>query len=88
MIKTSVNRHAKLGYGVQLSFQITQNERDKELIGSLVSYLGCGRLVVNEKHNGSKVNFNVTKFSDIQEKIISFFINYPILGVKSLDFED
>ena len=88
MIKTSVNRNAKLGYGIQLCFQITQNERDKELIGSLVSYLGCGRLVVNEKHNGSKVNFNVTKFSDIQEKIISFFINYPILGVKSLDFED
>ena len=66
MVKTSVNRNAKLGYGVQLCFQITQNERDKELIRSLVSYLGCGRLVVNEKHNGSKVNFNVTKFSDIQ----------------------
>lgn len=66
MIKTSVNQKAKLGYGVQLSFQVTQNERDIELIRSLVSYLGCGRLVVNEKHNGSKVNFNVTKFSDIQ----------------------
>ncbi len=88
MIKTSVNRNAKLGYGVQLSFQITQNERDIELIRSLVSYLGCGRLVVNEKHNGSKVNFNVTKFSDIQELIIPFFLKHKILGVKFLDFED
>ena len=88
MIKTSVNRNAKLGYGVQLSFQVTQNERDIELIRSLVSYLGCGRLVVNEKHNGSKVNFNVTKFSDIQELIIPFFLKHKILGVKFLDFED
>ena len=32
MVKTSVNRNAKLGYGVQLSFQITQNERDIELL--------------------------------------------------------
>lgn len=88
MVKTSVNRNAKLGYGVQLSFQITQNNRDVELIRSLVSYFGCGRLVVNEKHNGTKVNFNVTKFSDIQELIIPFFLNHKILGVKSLDFED
>lgn len=88
MIKTSVNRNAKLGYGVQLSFQITQNERDIELIRSLVPYLGCGRLVVNEKHNGTKVNFNVTKFSDIQELIIPFFLKHKILGVKFLDFED
>ena len=88
MIKTSVNRNSKLGYGVQLSFQITQNERDIELIRSLVSYLGCGRLVVSEKHNGSKVNFNVTKFSDIQELIIPFFLKHKILGVKFLDFED
>ena len=88
MIKTSVNQNAKLGYGVQLSFQITQNNRDVELIRSLVSYFGCGRLVVNEKHNGTKVNFNVTNFSDIQELIIPFVLNHKILGVKSLDFED
>ena len=88
MIKTSVKRNSKLGYGVQLSFQITQNDRDVELIKSLVSYFRCGRLVVNEKHNGSKVNFNVTKFSDIQELIIPFFLKHKILGVKFLDFED
>jgi hypothetical protein len=30
----------------------------------------------------------VRKSSDIQEKIIPFFKNYPIQGVKSLDFKD
>ena len=30
----------------------------------------------------------ITKFSDITNTIIPFFNLYPILGVKSLDFED
>jgi hypothetical protein len=34
------------------------------------------------------MDFKVTKFSDITEIIIPFFINNPILGVKSLDFKD
>ena len=34
------------------------------------------------------MDFKVTKFSDITEIIISFFINNPILGVKSWDFKD
>ena len=34
------------------------------------------------------MDFKVTKFSDITETIIPFFINNPILGVKSLDFKD
>ena len=34
------------------------------------------------------MDFKVTKFSDITEIIIPFFINNPILGIKSLDFKD
>ena len=34
------------------------------------------------------MDFKVTKFSDITEIIIPFFINNRILGVKSLDFKD
>ena len=34
------------------------------------------------------MDFKVTKFSDIISIIIPFFINNPILGVKSLDFKD
>lgn len=32
----------KLGFQVYLKFQITQHNRDKELLKSLVGYLGCG----------------------------------------------
>jgi hypothetical protein len=34
------------------------------------------------------VIFKVTSYSDISEKIIPFFNKYPVLGVKSKDFED
>jgi len=35
-----------------------------------------------------KIYFKVTKFSVLNEIIIPFFIKNPILGVKSLDFND
>ena len=38
--------------------------------------------------NKATVNFRVSKFQDIYEKIIPFFKKYPILGVKALDFAD
>jgi len=42
----------------------------------MVTFFGCGRV---EPHSlGSAVNFVVTKFSDITEKIIPFFDKYPL----------
>ena len=36
---------------------------------------------------GNALDFRVTKMADITEKIIPFFQNYSILGVKALDFD-
>ena len=36
----------------------------------------------------NSANLQITKYSDIVNVIIPFFNNYPILGMKSLDFED
>lgn len=33
-------------------------------------------------------DFNVSKISDLNQKIITFFSKYPIIGVKVKDFED
>ena len=67
-----------------LCFIITQSERDKELMISLIEYLNCGN--INKKSKA--VDFKVTKSKDIEEKIIPFFKKYPIEGVKSKDFSD
>ena len=76
----------KLGKAVKLSFQLTQHSRDDKLLRSLVPYLECG----NYTRRASKPwgEFICTKFSDINLKIIPFFLKYPIQGVKYKDFED
>jgi pentatricopeptide repeat protein len=55
-------------------------------MNSLVTFFGCGR--VEPYYLGSAVNFVVTKFSDITEKIIPFFDKYPLRGSKAKDFSD
>lgn len=52
---------------------------------SLIGYLGCGNI---QRKGDAKVNFVVQKFSDVTEKIIPFFIKYPLIGEKSLNFAD
>lgn len=79
---------SKLGQSVQLVFQITQHTRDENLMNFLISYFDCGYIKVKQSQEFSWVDFTVTKYSDIENKIIPFFINYPIIGVKNLDFQD
>lgn len=74
----------KLGFGVKLVFKLTQHSKDEELMKSLKYYLDCGNI---SKYKEA-CDYKVIKLSDIQEKILPFFKNYPILGVKSQDFED
>lgn len=55
-------------------------------MNSLISYLGCGNIKHDEKY--SWLQLIVTKFSDIDEKIIPIFREYKILGDKFKDFKD
>lgn len=72
----------KLGKTVRLSFQITQNESDKELLTLIILYLKCGTL----KSHGIGKTITVTRFEDIHNIIIPFFQKYPLQGTKNLDF--
>lgn len=75
-----------MGVGVKLVFRITQHIRDESLMKSFILYLGCGK--VYKKTSKDAVDFMVTGFSDITDKIIPFLSQYPILGKKSEDFQD
>jgi len=68
-----------------LIFQINQHVRDKQLIAYIAEYLECGKVY---KHSENAVVYRVSKRSDLTEIIIPFFIKYPILGIKALDFKD
>lgn len=79
-----LSKTRKLGEAVKLEFQLTQHLRDEQLLISFIEYFKCGYVV--KKINA--VEFRVTKFQDINEKIIPFFKKSPIVGVKAKDFED
>lgn len=68
-----------------LVFKIAQHVRYAKLLEEFSKYFNCGYYKFSSKTGGE---FVVTKFDDINKLIIPFFKKYPILGSKSLDFED
>ena len=85
MVKITASQTHSVGFKVQLVFQITQHERDEQLIRILIEYLHCGIIL---KHSENAVVLIVTKFRDIVQKIIPLFQQHPIKGVKYEDFKD
>ena len=73
-----------------LRFSIGQQARDEQLLRSFIDYLNCGKVQkkFNKKYNKEYFEFRVEKFADIDTKIIPFFVKYPIVGQKQLDFQD
>ena len=76
--------------GVSLSFKVSQHLRDELLLRSFISFFGCG--LFNYHHGKSKSAgsgvFIVRKFSDISDKILPFFKDHTVEGVKREDYED
>jgi len=82
LIETSPNY--KLKERVKLEFGLAQHVRDEPLISELIKYMDCGGIYFKRE----VVVFRTTKLLDLTDKIIPFFKKYPILGVKSKDFDD
>jgi hypothetical protein len=70
-----------------LVFSITQHSRDEILFTKFLDLLGCGK-IEKASTRPNEVNFRVSKFSDIRDKIIPFFNKYPLQGIKLRDFID
>lgn len=79
------SRTNNLGSGVKLIFKLTQHIKDEKLLRSLISYFGCGGYY---RVNPEVGDLLVSNFSDLKNKIIPLFKEYPILGIKSQDFQD
>ncbi len=76
----------KIGFRVSLRFRISQHERDTQLMELIINYFLAGRL--EKDFRSSVLNLVISKFSDLNQKIIPFFNQYPIYGIKKLDFLD
>ena len=71
---------------ISLRFTITQHSRDSLLLESFVNYLGCGRCYSDSKRE--EINFIVSVFSDISNKIVPLFNEYPLIGTKKENYLD
>ena len=68
--------NTKIGEAVSLTFQLTQHLRDEPLIIRLADYLGCGRISKNRE----SIYLDVTKFTDLTDKVLPLLQNHPIIG--------
>lgn len=84
MIILRKNNAFREGGRVEVAFALTQHNRDIQLMEYFVVYFGCGQCYTFKKH----AVFRCRSSKDIQEKLLPFFLKYPILGVKSQDLTD
>jgi len=56
------------------------------LLKDIVTYLNCGRYYRSPARNEGQ--YLITVFSDINDKLIPFLNEYPILGAKQYDYLD
>nr|WUR10584.1 LAGLIDADG homing endonuclease [Elmerina hispida] len=75
------------GYSVSLRFEITQSNRDKELLQKFFYIFKKGK-VYEKSDNPNCSCFIISDFKVIYNSVIPFFKNYPLHGVKSLDYKD
>ncbi len=71
---------------VRLTFIVTQHTRDEALLESFVTYFGCGQCYTDK--NKDIISYKCSKFVDIYDKIIPFFVKHRVEGVKFLDYTD
>ena len=71
---------------VSLRFSLTQHIKDEELLKDIVTYLNYGRYYKSPTRDEGQ--YLVTVFSDINDKLIPFLNEYPLLGAKKDDYLD
>ena len=82
----AVNRQAtmKTGYQVLPEFTVVQHERDAQVLHALKAHFGCG--VVRTNH-GDRMAYRVRSAEHLLERIVPFFVKYPLKTRKRVDFE-
>lgn len=85
LVTISKSNQNKVGQITQLTFKISQHNRDKKLLELIGKHLNCGAVYY---HSGNASVFKVSKIEDINNKIIPIFKDHPIIGIKQLDYQD
>ena len=81
----SLEKKALWGLQPGLDFNITQSTNDRILLEAINMYFGNKGGVYDKPNNVSVVAFRNVKI--LKEVIIPFFYKYPLVGIKSYEFE-
>jgi len=79
-----LSRKMNTGWEVRPSFSLAQNEKDKDLVYSLIDFFGCG--YVRPSKRDRMIKYEVRSMKDLQNKIIPHFEKYQLKGKKGNDF--
>lgn len=87
----SPRKDLRLGFEVNLDFQIELRIDDREILERIKETLGCGH--INELHYARyerwqpHVKYRIGKIDDLQNKLIPFLRLYPLQAKKRKNFE-
>jgi LAGLIDADG DNA endonuclease family protein len=82
------NRTAAIGQ-VQPQFVVVQGVSSVNALEVLRDYFGCGRINVNarrDNHREAMYRYIVRRFSDLEDVIVPFFYEHPLLTAKRESF--
>lgn len=77
----------RLGYRVQLNFNVTQHMFNRIVLDLCNHFFGVGQIRVNNKRHAMLI-FRVRDLNDLLTVIIPFFETNRLRGTKDLDFQD
>ena len=80
-----VNPHKEMtaGYQVLPEFTVVQHQRDVQILHALKGHFGCGVVRVN---HGDRMAYRARGITDLNERIVPFFIKHPLKTRKNVDF--
>ena len=77
----------KSGFRVQMHFHIKMQEKDKPLLEKVKNTLQCGKVYFQKEKRANHCQcyrYTVYSQSDVSNKIIPFFLKYPLQSVTKL----
>jgi hypothetical protein len=79
------NPHKEMTAGFQVlpEFTVVQHGRDVQVLHALKSHFRCGVVRVN---HGDWMAYRVRGQQDLNERIVPFFVKYPLKTKKNVDF--
>lgn len=84
------NAGCRLGWQVQHEFSVTQASPSRPALEELLEFFGCGMIIENNRrdnHRHRLMRYAVKRRSDLNDVIIPFFKEHPLMTAKQNDFE-